>query len=158
MAEGRHSLGRGFLPTPLHLRRKRWGRVGTAQITPPLPKKYAGPLKGGLAFSFSGTGKIFENASKFISRPAEPADITEPRRGEGNPASGKGNPALATNHNEVRTSPTRLAAVWYPVMSEVRQLPEFKKLVAELNLVEYWRAYGWADACRPLGDNHFTCM
>ncbi len=77
--------------------------------------------------------------------------LTEPRRGEGHPA-------LATNHNEVRTSPTRLAAVWYPVMSEVRRLPEFKKLVAELNLVEYWRAYGWADACRPVGDNDFTCM
>ncbi len=38
MAEGRHSLGRGFLPAQLHLRRKRWGRVGTAQITPPLPR------------------------------------------------------------------------------------------------------------------------
>ena len=74
------------------------GTVGTALIKPPLPKKYAGPLKGGLAFSFSGTGNIFENASKFISRPAEPAGITEPRRGEGKPASGKGNPALATNH------------------------------------------------------------
>jgi hypothetical protein len=30
-------------------------------------------------------------------------------------------------------------------MSEVRRLPEFKKLVAELNLVEYWRAYGWLE-------------
>jgi len=66
--------------------------------------------------------------------------------------------ALKVKGEEVRTSPTRMAALWYPVMSEVRQLPEFKKLVTELNLVEYWRAYGWADACRPLGDNDFTCM
>jgi hypothetical protein len=66
--------------------------------------------------------------------------------------------ALKVKGQEVRTIPTRLAAVWYPVMSEVRRLPEFKKLVTEINLVEYWRAYGWADACRPLGENDFTCM
>ena len=66
--------------------------------------------------------------------------------------------ALKVKGQEVRTNGARLAALWYPVMSEVRQLPEFKKLVTDLNLVEYWRAYGWADACRPLGDNDFTCM
>jgi len=66
--------------------------------------------------------------------------------------------ALQVKGQEVRTNSARLAALWYPVMSDVRQLPEFKKLVTDLNLVEYWRAYGWADACRPLGDNDFTCM
>ncbi len=65
--------------------------------------------------------------------------------------------ALKVKGQEVRTSTTRLTALWYPVMSEVRQLPEFKKLVTEINLVEYWRAYGWADACRPLGDDDFEC-
>ena len=66
--------------------------------------------------------------------------------------------ALKVKGQEVRANTARLAALWYPVMSEVRQLPEFKKLVTDLNLVEYWRAYGWADSCRPLGDNDFTCM
>ena len=66
--------------------------------------------------------------------------------------------ALKVKGQEVRASGARLATLWYPVMSEVRQLPGFKKLVTDLNLVEYWRAYGWADACRPLGDNDFTCM
>jgi len=66
--------------------------------------------------------------------------------------------ALKVKGQEVRTSSARLAALWYPVMSDVRQLPEFKELVTDLNLVEYWRAYGWADACRPLGDSDFTCM
>ncbi|MEH6636372.1 MAG: hypothetical protein V7700_12675 [Halioglobus sp.] len=66
--------------------------------------------------------------------------------------------ALKVKGQEVRTTPTRLAAVWYPVMSDVRQLPGFKELVTELNLVEYWRAYGWADACRPLGDDDFECL
>jgi len=66
--------------------------------------------------------------------------------------------ALKVKGQEVRTNTVRMAALWYPVMSEARQLPEFKKLVTKLNLVEYWRAYGWADACKPLGDNDFTCM
>ena len=66
--------------------------------------------------------------------------------------------ALKVKGQEARASTVRLATLWYPVMSEARQLPEFKKLVTELNLVEYWRAYGWADACRPLGDNDFTCI
>ena len=65
--------------------------------------------------------------------------------------------ALKVKGQEVRASTVRLAMLWYPVMSEVRQLPDFKELVLDLNLVEYWRAYGWADACRPLGDEDFTC-
>ena len=65
--------------------------------------------------------------------------------------------ALKVKGQKVRTSPIGLAAVWYPVMSDVRQLPQFKKIVTELNLVEYWRVYGWSDACRPLGDDNFEC-
>jgi len=66
--------------------------------------------------------------------------------------------ALQVKAEEVRNTPGRLAALWYPVMSEVRQLPEFKELVTDINLVAYWRASGWADLCRPLGDDDFECM
>jgi hypothetical protein len=66
--------------------------------------------------------------------------------------------ALQVIGQDVRTSTVRLFALWYPVMSDVRQLPEFKKLVGDLNLVEYWRTYGWADACVPLGDDDFECF
>ncbi len=65
--------------------------------------------------------------------------------------------AFETIAGEVRSTNVRRQALWYPIMSEMRQLPEFKELVTDLNLVEYWRAYGWADACRPLGDDDFTC-
>jgi tetratricopeptide (TPR) repeat protein len=70
-----------------------------------------------------------------------------------------GNPefALRAKAEEARYTPVRLGVLWYPMMSEMRQLPAFKELVTEINLVEYWRAYGWADACRPLGDNDFEC-
>jgi len=65
--------------------------------------------------------------------------------------------ALKVKEEEVRFTPLRLGAVWYPVMSAVRRLPEFKVFVTELNLVEYWRAYGWADYCEPQGVNDFAC-
>ena len=29
--------------------------------------------------------------------------------------------------------------------------------ITDLNLVAYWRASGWADLCRPLGDDDFEC-
>jgi len=66
--------------------------------------------------------------------------------------------ALKVKREEVRTSTVRLFTLWDPVMSEARRLPEFKKLVTDLNLVEYWRAYGWADLCRPLGEDDFECI
>jgi TolB-like protein len=66
--------------------------------------------------------------------------------------------ALQTIGEEVRNNPARLQAVWYSMMSEVRQLPGFKKLVTDLNLVAYWRASGWADLCQPLGDDDFECI
>jgi TolB-like protein len=66
--------------------------------------------------------------------------------------------ALKVKAEEVRYSITRIGALWFPVMSEVRRLPEFKELVTDLNLVAYWRDYGWADTCRPLGDDDFECQ
>jgi hypothetical protein len=65
--------------------------------------------------------------------------------------------ALKVKGEELRVSTTRITALWYPVMSGIRQSQGFKDLVTDLNLVEYWRAYGWADACRPLGEDDFDC-
>jgi tetratricopeptide (TPR) repeat protein len=48
-------------------------------------------------------------------------------------------------------------ALWRPVMTDVRQLSEFKDLVREWGLVDYWREFGWGDHCKPVGDNDFEC-
>ena len=66
--------------------------------------------------------------------------------------------ALEVKAEDVRSNVLRIAALWYPVMSDVRRLPEFKEFVTEVNLVEYWRSYGWADACRPIDDEDFECF
>jgi len=65
--------------------------------------------------------------------------------------------ALRVKAEEVRNTPVRQGALWYPVMSDVRRLPAFKELVTDINLVAYWGAYGWADVCRPLGVDDFEC-
>ncbi len=66
--------------------------------------------------------------------------------------------ALRAIGEEVHYTSARQQVLWYPMMSKVRQLPGFKELVTDLNLVAYWRASGWADLCRPLGGDDFECI
>ena len=49
------------------------------------------------------------------------------------------------------------ALLWQPMLRDVRKLPGFKKIVIDLGLVDYWRAYGWSDFCHPLSGDDFTC-
>jgi hypothetical protein len=40
----------------------------------------------------------------------------------------------------------------------MRRLPEFKALVTELKLDDYWRTTGkWGDLCKPAGADDFEC-
>jgi hypothetical protein len=64
--------------------------------------------------------------------------------------------ALAVLAREIPYTTIRFTALWYPVMAEARQRPEFNRLVTEVNLVDYWRTYGWADYCQPQDDD-FVC-
>lgn len=47
--------------------------------------------------------------------------------------------------------------LWRPVLASVRRLPAFKDLVREQRLVDYWRAHGWPDLCRPTMGDDFEC-
>ena len=46
---------------------------------------------------------------------------------------------------------------WLPVFHDVRALPEFKQLLRDIGLVDYWRSTGWPDVCRPVGADDFNC-
>ncbi len=59
---------------------------------------------------------------------------------------------------ELYFTTVRYGALWYPVMREVRQLPAFKRFLVDVNLVDYWRAYGWSDFCWPQGEDDFACQ
>ncbi len=49
--------------------------------------------------------------------------------------------------------------LWLAPYSGLRAHPEFKKLLRESGLVDYWRQTGkWGDACKPVGTNDFQCQ
>jgi hypothetical protein len=44
-----------------------------------------------------------------------------------------------------------------PLNAPVRKTENFKALVRNARMVDYWRARGWPDLCRPVGDDDFIC-
>lgn len=65
--------------------------------------------------------------------------------------------ALEALLQDIPYTAIRLGTLWYPVMADVRQMEAFKTVVTDLNLVDYWREYGWGDFCRPVGEDDFAC-
>jgi hypothetical protein len=47
---------------------------------------------------------------------------------------------------------------WTTPHSRIRTHPEFKRLLIETGVVDYWRQTGkWADGCKPIGADDFQC-
>jgi hypothetical protein len=51
----------------------------------------------------------------------------------------------------------RMTDVWGPAYAPARARPEFKKIMQDMGLVDYWRTYKWADKSRPVGPTDFEC-
>lgn len=72
-----------------------------------------------------------------------------------------GEPALAVNYlrqdKDTQRRQVTALSLWRPVMRDARRLPEFKQLVREWGLVDYWREFGWGEHCRPVGGDDFQC-
>jgi len=50
-------------------------------------------------------------------------------------------------------------SLWLAPYSSLRAHPEFKKLLIETGLAEYWRQSGkWGDGCKPVGADDFQCQ
>jgi TolB-like protein len=49
--------------------------------------------------------------------------------------------------------------LWMAPYSNLRSHPEFKKLLIETGLADYWRQTGkWGDGCKPVGTDDFQCQ
>jgi tetratricopeptide (TPR) repeat protein len=49
--------------------------------------------------------------------------------------------------------------LWMAPYSALRSHPEFKKLLIETGVAEYWRQTGkWGDGCKPVGSDDFQCQ
>ncbi|MEE8371532.1 MAG: tetratricopeptide repeat protein [Sphingomonadales bacterium] len=49
------------------------------------------------------------------------------------------------------------AFLGFPYQSSMRKTERFKNILRELGMVDYWRASGWPELCRPLGADDFEC-
>ncbi|MEO8467606.1 MAG: winged helix-turn-helix domain-containing protein [Gammaproteobacteria bacterium] len=75
-------------------------------------------------------------------------------------AAGHGDQALALKllRDSIVGSKMDAYIAWLPVFEAARRLPEFKVLLTDLGLVDYWRATAWPDVCRPAGEHDFDCI
>jgi len=53
--------------------------------------------------------------------------------------------------------PLALVSLWSPEFAQVRKTERFKAWVRKSGLVDYWKARGWPDLCRPIGTDDFVC-
>ena len=47
--------------------------------------------------------------------------------------------------------------LYEPQLAPVRKTERFKTWIRKMGLVDYWRARGWPDLCRPMGADDFVC-
>jgi hypothetical protein len=49
------------------------------------------------------------------------------------------------------------SALWHPSFADLRKTERFKTFVRKAGLVDYWKAHGWPNLCRPVGSDDFVC-
>ena len=70
--------------------------------------------------------------------------------------------ALATYEDTIKTGQLggqggSFAYLWHPSYAPVRKTERFKEFVRDAGMVEYWRAKGWPEFCRPTSGDDFIC-
>jgi Tfp pilus assembly protein PilF len=58
---------------------------------------------------------------------------------------------------EILPGDATLGRFWAPEYAPLRNAERFKALAKRAGYVDYWRARGWPDLCRPMGENDFVC-
>lgn len=73
-----------------------------------------------------------------------------------------GDPRLAVSamrRSFIELNGSYLGSLWFPCLREARRLPDFKSLVRDLGIYDYWRRSGkWGDFARPLGEDDFEIV
>jgi len=52
---------------------------------------------------------------------------------------------------------TALYSLWLPDGDEFRRTPQFKTIIRQQGIFEYWQARGFPPQCKPIGDDDFEC-
>jgi len=53
--------------------------------------------------------------------------------------------------------PPEFSVLWHSSYAPVRKIERFKALMRKVGLVDYWRAKGWPEFCRPTTGDDFEC-
>jgi len=48
-------------------------------------------------------------------------------------------------------------AYWHPLLKQVRKTEDFKQILIDDGVVDYWREFGWGNFCRPTDGDDFEC-
>ncbi len=54
-------------------------------------------------------------------------------------------------------NPPGIGLLWHSSYASARKTERFKAFVRAMGYVEYWRAKGWPEFCRPMGADDFVC-
>jgi hypothetical protein len=61
-------------------------------------------------------------------------------------------------YDELTTNPSNASGVlWHPDGDEFRMTPQFKTIMRQLGVFEYWQVRGFPPQCKPIGDDDFEC-
>jgi TolB-like protein len=55
------------------------------------------------------------------------------------------------------SAPANTYSIWHPVYAQLRKTEQFKSYVRNAGLIDYWRAKGWPEFCRPTTGDDFVC-
>jgi TolB-like protein/Tfp pilus assembly protein PilF len=66
--------------------------------------------------------------------------------------------ALEALRASKRRSGLNTYLIWLPQFEAVRRLPDFRDLLRDIGIVDYWQEYGWPDICKRTGTgDEFAC-
>jgi len=61
-------------------------------------------------------------------------------------------------YDELAENPVQAAySLWHPDGDEFRTTTQFKAVIRQLGVFDYWRARGFPPQCKPIGDDDFEC-
>ena len=52
---------------------------------------------------------------------------------------------------------TEIYSIWSPEFADFRQSADFKRVIIDTGLRDYWYAHEFPPQCRPVGDDDFEC-
>jgi TolB-like protein/DNA-binding winged helix-turn-helix (wHTH) protein len=134
-----------------------WIRAGRDPVAPPYDAIQSSPPFV-LAAPAEGPGDLHKRLKQAAHDPRNQAPTVLANLAIAAADAGEQTLALSALSEAIAGSKLVTYIAWLPVFDDVRRLPGFKAMLVDVGIVDYWRAAGWPDVCRPAGENDFDCV